>query len=299
MNVTSTNEQSYKITILDSENNELDSYAKNPGSGAQPIKHYFNLAAGNYYVMVQNTTNHSDGHMVSMVVSQPEMVTLDEEATDNTSWAGKVGDNNTYDIQINRTIVAGMYNTLCLPFAVSSSQCREIFGSDVQLRTFDDATIEDGGFVLNLNFNVASDIYQGTPVLIKTSQDIVNPIFVGVQFATATPATSPGTNANFVGNFVKGTIDADPNNLFLGANNTLFFPTVEMPISGMRAYFIVHDVPMNALQRARIVEEEQVATEIDLVSQEPIANSQKFIINGQLIIIRDGVRYNVIGAKIQ
>ena len=82
-------------------------------------------------------------------------------------------------------------------------------------------------------------------------------------------------------------------------NNKLFFPTVDMPILGMRAYFVIHDIPSGAAKRARIVEDGQVATEIDLVSQEPIANSQKLIINGQLIIIRDGVRYNVMGTKIQ
>lgn len=303
MNVTSTNEQSYKITILDSENNELDSYAKNPGSGDQTIKHYFDLAVGNYFVMVQNTTNHSYGHMVSMVVSQPELVTLDEEATSNTSWADKKEDGNSYDVQIIRTIKAGMYNTLCLPFAVSSSQCKEIFGADVQIRTLDEATVDESGFVLNLNFDVASDIYQGTPILIKTSQDIVNPIFVGVQFAVATPSTSTGTNANFIGNFIAGTIEADPTNLFLGAENTLYFPTQEIEILGMRAYFKVHDAPgapAGMIKRARIVENEQILTDIELVrSQEPIVNSQKHIENGQLIIVRDGVRYNALGIKLQ
>ena len=297
MNVTSTNEQSYKITILDSENTELDSYTKNPGSGAQTIKHYFDLAAGNYFVMVQNTTNHSDGHMVSMVVSQPEMVTIDEAATSTDSWADKVGE-TTYDVQIIRTIVAGMYNTLCLPFAVSSSQCKEIFGADVQIRTLESATVEEGNFVLNLNFHQASDIYQGTPVLIKTSQNIVNPIFIGVQLATATPATSPGTNADFIGNFVAGTIVANPDHLFMGANNTLYFPTVDTEILGMRGYFYVHDAPAGVIQRARIVEADAPAVTTD-INRVEVNASVKTIENGQLVIIRDGKKYNVMGVRMK
>ena len=302
MNVTSTNEQSYVITILDSDNNELDSYAKNPSSGAQTIKHYFDLAVGNYFVMVQNTTNHSDGHMVSMVVSQPELVTIDEAATSTESWASKVGA-TTYDVQIIRTIKAGMYNTLCLPFAVTSSQCKEIFGADVQMRTLDDATIEEGDFVLNLNFNVATDIYQGTPILIKTSQDIVNPIFVGVQFATSTTATSTGTNADFTGTFIKSSLEASEDILFLGANNTLYFPTASVEIKGMRGWFVIHGSgggAAPAIRSARIVENEQVITAIDLVNgQETKTNGQKLIENGQLYILYNGQMYNVQGARVK
>jgi hypothetical protein len=38
---------------------------------------------------------------------------------------------------------------------------------------------------------------------------------------------------------------------------------------------------------------------IDNISQEPRANSQKLIINGQLFIIRDGKIYNAQGAEVR
>ena len=300
MGVTSTNEQTYKITIKDDGDNEIDFYETSPGSGTKTLTHYFALSAGNYFVKVENTRSYSAGHLTSFVVTEPAgIVTIDENATSTDSWISKYNDGNSYDVQINRTIVAGMYNTICLPFEVTPTQAKDIFGADVQLRTLKSATLEEEGQVLNLSFTKTSGMHPGTPHLIKTSRDIINPVFVGVQFTVNAPATSTGTNANFKGNFIAGTIPVSENNLFLGANNKLFFPTVEMPILGMRAYFIVHDASSNAILRARIVEGGQVATEIDLVSQEPIANSQKLIINGQLIIIRDGVRYNVMGTKIQ
>lgn len=303
MNVNSSLEQSYEITILDSENNELDSYAKNPGSGEKTIKHYFNLAAGNYFVMVQNTTNYSDGHMVSMVVSQPELVTLDEAETSNVSWAGKTEEETTYDVQIIRTIKAGMYNTFCLPFEVTSSQCKDIFGSDVKLRTLDEATVEEGDFVLNLNFAEAHDIYPGTPVLIQTSRDIVNPVFTGVKFTAKTPSATTKTNANFTGTFIKSSLEASEDILFLGANNTLYFPTASVEIKGMRGWFVIHGSgggAAPAIRSARIVENEQVITAIDLVNgQETKTNGQKLIENGQLYILYNGQMYNVQGARVK
>ena len=302
MGVASANEQSYKITILDNLENVLDFSESNPGSGNKTIKHYFPLNTGSYFVKVENTRSFSKGHLTSFEVTEPEsasIITLDETATDNTSWSAKVNDGNSYDVQIIRTIKAGMYNTICLPFEVTSEQAQAIFGTDVQLRTLESATVEAGDFVLNLNFTSTSSMYQGTPHLIKTSRDIVNPIFTGVKFTRATPAATTKTNADFVGTFIKDEIPADPNNLFMGANNTLYFPTVNMPILGMRAYFVIHNVPAGAVKRARIIENEQVATEIELVMEQPNANSQKLIENGQLIIIRDDVRYNVMGVKLQ
>ena len=304
MEVTSTNEQSYRISIIDSGDNTVAVYDKNPGSGGKTLTHYFYLTEGTYFVKVENTYNWSNGHMVSLAVSNPPegMITLDEAGepetvngiiSDNKDQAGKT-------IQLIRTIKAGMYNTICLPFDVSSSQCKEIFGNEVQLRTLGSADIEEGGFVLNLNFNSASDIYPGTPYLIKTTRDIVNPVFTGVEIKTTDPDGTYKANANFVGNFVKGTIPADENNLFLGANNTLYFPTTATEIKGMRAYFIIHDAPAGAIKRARIVEGSQVATDIELVeSQEPQAKSQKMIVNGQLYIMYEGQMYNVQGLRIK
>lgn len=304
MGVTSENGQSYKITIKDDSDNELDYYETSLDSGDKTVTHYFALSAGNYFVKVENTRSYSKGHLTSLVVTEPAgVVTIDEAATDNTSWSDKVvapeAEGPLYDVQIIRTIKAGMYNTICLPFEVTSAQAKDIFGADVQLRTLKSADLVEEGQVLDLSFEQTSGMYPGTPHLIKTSRDIVNPVFSSVKFTRTTPASTTKTNANFVGTFIKNEIPASEDNLFLGANNTLYFPTVNMPILGMRAYFVIHDVPAGAVKRARIIENEQVATEIELIMEQPNANSQKLIENGQLIIIRDGIRYNALGIKLQ
>jgi len=48
-----------------------------------------------------------------------------------------------------------------------------------------------------------------------------------------------------------------------------------------------------------IFENEQTVTDVDEISQEPRANSQKLILNGQLYIIKDGVKYNAQGQVIK
>lgn len=304
MGVTSTNGQNYKITIMDNSKNVLDFYETSLDSGDKTIQHYFALEEGSYFIQVENTRSYSKGHLTSLVVTEPAgVITINESAESNSAWSAKVDDHNTYDVQIIRTIKAGMYNTFCLPFAVSSSQCKDIFGSDVQIRTLDEATIEEGDFVLNLNFKKASDIYQGTPVLIQTSRDIVNPVFTGVEFTRATPSATTKTNANFTGTFIKSSLEASEDILFLGANNTLYFPTASVEIKGMRGWFVIHGSgggAAPAIRSARIVENEQVITAIDLVNgQETKTNGQKLIENGQLYILYNGQMYNVQGARVK
>ena len=165
MNVSSTNSQSYKISILDGET-EIDAFESGSlGSGDKTVKHYFNLAAGNYTVKLENTYAWSQGHIVSLVVTQPSLLTIDEAATSNTVIHNNYR-NGSHDIQIIRTITSGMYNTICLPFDVTSAQLPAIFGADVELRQMASATLS--GDVLTLNFDAATSIYRGTPYLIKT-----------------------------------------------------------------------------------------------------------------------------------
>ena len=293
MNVSSTNGQSYKISILDGET-EMDAFESGSvGNEDKTVKHYFNLAAGNYTVKLENTYPWSQGHVVSLVVTQPSLLTIDEMAETNAVIHDNLR-NGTHDIQIIRSIVAGMYNSICLPFDVNSTQLKAIFGADVELLQMASATLN--GDELILNFDDAASIYRGTPYLIKTTKAVVNPIFTDVEIKAEEASATSGANANFIGNFIKGTIPAGENNLFLGTNDKLYFSEEATTIKGMRAYFQVHSVPAGApIRHARIVTQGNVATALDLVNDNN--KTIKTIENGQLILIRDGKRYNVMGIR--
>lgn len=255
-------------------------------------------AAGNYTIKLINRQQYSGGALHGITFTEivpPTVVAMDEMAEDNTAWIS-YKDGDAVNVQLTRTIVAGMYNTICLPFDVDGTQTKAIFGSDVELYTLGTTAYENE--VLTLNVDPASDIYHGTPYLIKTSADVVNPQFEGVQILSEVPANTSSTYVDFIGNFIKSEVPAGENNLFLGQNDLLYFSQTATPIKGMRAYFRVN-VPSaaNAVKRARIVAQGQVVTAIDLVGAE--SKSFKTIENGQLIITIDGVRYNVMGVKIQ
>ena len=294
MNVSSSNGQSYKISILDMNEDELDAFESGSlGTGDKVAKGYFNLAAGNYIVMLENTYAWSQGHVVSLAVTQPELIVLDEGAETNAVIHDNYR-NGEHDIQVIRSIVPDMYNTICLPFDVNSTQLKAIFGSDVELKQMASATLS--GDVLDLEFEAASSIYRGTPYLIKTTKTVANPVFTAVEIKAEAGDATSGDAVDFIGNFIKGEVPAGENNLFLGPNDLLYFSQDATPIKGMRAYFHVKGAAA-AAKRARIIMKENGATAIDLVNDEHKAI--KRIENGQVVILRDGIRYNVMGAKLQ
>ena len=67
-----------------------------------------------------------------ITVGEPEdtRIVLDELSTTAPEDASGV------DVRVKRTIKAGDWNTICLPFAMTEEQCKAAFGDDVELADF-------------------------------------------------------------------------------------------------------------------------------------------------------------------
>ncbi len=299
INVTSPNGQKYQILIEDNNGNEVYNLVQTSslGSGDKSFTTgMIYMGSGNYTLEMRNVYPYSDGHLVSISAAAVDNVlNIEENATDNDVIHNNYR-NGPHTIHLIRTMVPDMYNTICLPFDVNSTQLKAVFGSDVELLQMNGATMN--GNTLDLSFEAVTSIYRGTPYLIKTTKTITNPVFTEVEIKAEEGDATAGTAADFIGNFIAGEVPAGDQNLFLGRDDMLYFSQTATPIKGMRAYFHVK-VPgaANNVKAARIVKGAQVVTEINLVGAE--SNTVKMIENGQLVIIRDGVRYNVMGAKIQ
>ena len=251
-----------------------------------------------------NVNSGSNGYLTSVAVTAStvtDIFIIDEDKTDGSYIVDGTSGKKAL---LKRTFRAGMYNTLCIPVEPGVSELTRIFGEGYEILKMESAEME--GTILNLNFTpVTGSLLACTPYLVKPTKDVYYPKFDSHTIHVySSNFNKSGSNANFIGSLVKINLEADPNILFLGANNMVYFPEATVPMKGTRAYFQVHDAPAGAISRARIVEHGQVATEIELVgntlptefSDSPV---RKLIQNGQLIIIRDGVEYNVMGVRVK
>lgn len=142
----------------------------------------------------------------------------------------------TCDVTISgRTLYSDGWNTLCLPFVV------DITGTDLNgasLKTLsDDTDFNDGTLTLNFSDDLTS-ISTNKPFIVKPNSDVENPVFKGVTIAPQEEEVKVETTyIDFVGNYDPFTLAAGNTTLYLGANNTLYYPSTDVTINSFRAHF--------------------------------------------------------------
>lgn len=217
--------------------------------------------------------------------------------------------NKEYEtVEIYRNLQAGMYNTICLPFGINSLKGTLYEGASVM--EFVGTTIDEvgGEDVLKLNFRELEfqdgDVMKaGVPYLIKPTKDITEPVRV---FGVSTCDNDDNIGgmsiergaATFKGITGPTTIAKNSNILFLVANNRLATASSTGDMLGNRAYFI--------LDNAQILPKRSI---ISIVKSTPAGleeiyntyqtEAYKMLYNGMIVIVRDGVMYDLMGTRIK
>ncbi len=212
-------------------------------------------------------------------------------------------DGQTLDVDITRSLTNASYNTFCVPFDLSAEQVEAIFGAGTTIGKLGNAHMKDGD-ELYLGFEFVDAIEAGVPYIIQPANEVANPLIAGVTINKEPNNTVVDGVITFKGVISPELINEqsaeDHSILLLAANNTLSWPNATANIKGMRAYFETTSTVAHVARRARFgFESEQTATGIDQISNDQSQITNKVVIDGQLIIIRDGVRYNVMGTKLQ
>ena len=245
-----------------------------------------------------------------MEIALSDDVTIDQESADNTTILTNC---STYvekpvNVQLIRSKFSPLYyNTFCSPVSMTNSEIKTLFGDTTHLVEFDKAVVKDD--TLRLNFKDATSIVAGQPYLIKPEKSITDPRFTGITpSALATSgATVEGTDASFYG--ILSPLDitdewADGKNfIFLLADNKFTYATGGT-LKGMRAYFLLdNDVEPGVLAHSpkmRInyeAEGGQTPTAIDKTQTE--VKAEKVMENGVMYIIKNGVKYSVMGERVR
>ena len=213
----------------------------------------------------------------------------------------------TINMTINRPLLLnGDYCTLCLPFDLSAS---DIADPECPLHGFVikefDMSREASGEV-NIYLNQVTSIEAGKPYFVRyagePSNDRLTPLtFNGVKIKVSTPAeVDVEDDCTPHGVFNPYALEGgDQTTLFLSSNNTLYYPSANGTMNGFRAYIKVGGAMSAPVRRGapiRIVEKENTATGVEAVTGYGLrVTGQKILRDGQIIIIREGKEYNVMG----
>ena len=222
------------------------------------------------------------------------MVAVNDEDADLTH----LNDGSVYDVILKRNFVMdGDWNTISLPFALNDSQIKDIFGDGTIVQELTSSELLSKTEI-NLVFAEVTSMDAATPYLIKPARNVDAGILLEDVTIDITPVTIQTNDAHMIPVLKTENFTGQDNTFFMGTNCDLWNKSADGKIKGMRAYFKILNLTSEQLRnvRARVVFNENEATGLDNLTTEdaPI----KIMQNGQLIIIRGGVKYNIQGQKL-
>ena len=204
------------------------------------------------------------------------------------SAAIDAAEGQTVTALVNRSLVKDDgYYTLCVPFNMPPS----LVGKAYQIS----GLIQKNTDYVEVNLAESNQINAGAPYLIVPSETKDYLLVENVTIVN-TPGSSVEKSISGLSVAMQGVINGAGNTdgLYWVGNGGYLYNDSASKL-GLRTYFNI-STPSGIAPRLRVVAGENVETGIDniVTTDTPV----KVIENGQLIIIRDGVKYNVQGQKL-
>jgi hypothetical protein len=224
----------------------------------------------------------------TLSVKYPECPTIELDENNNSTILSQY-DDKVVNVVLKRSFTANDgYYTLCVPFDMPASvigkayQISEVLGCSA-----------DG---LTVNFTEVTTILAAQPYLIEPATDLDGFTVENVTIDNSTPAavtvSGAGVTITMQGKYSR---DAKTNGLYWIGNDGYLYNDDVWP-NALCAYFNI-TTPSGIAPRMRVATKENTTTGLD-----NITNSEnttiKVIENGQLIIIRNGEKFNAQGQKL-
>lgn len=183
------------------------------------------------------------------------------------------------DVTLQRTFKGGMWNTLCLPFALTAEQVKTILGDEAKVAAL--STVDADNEIVKFE-TIDTGIEAGKPYLVMPTADISSEIkLTGIDIVGG-----KGQEAGQNGYTFRGTLKpvpfsaGDKTIFFVSADNKLSNPNKDGSLLSLRAYF---DVPEGA---------NEAKFEVD----DP-TGIKNVVVNGETLNARTGI-YDLQGRKV-
>lgn len=231
----------------------------------------------------------------------------------NIELIGLVVGQDDYSITVDRKLVGGMYNTMCLPFDIhGKSSLNNIKNQDgsktllpsnttsiLRFKGSQTVTTSSGEDVLELLFvelGTSETLPANEPFLIKPANDMTEIMYFTNVTISNTNNQEPTDGVTFIPVIAPTTIAGgeEANNLILVADNRLALNSGGEML-GLRGYFHATDLPAGVRARMRIG---NTTTEIENIAPDQ-PTTIKILKDGQIYILRGNEVYTITGAKVR
>ncbi len=247
------------------------------------------------YLDGQSKAINTDGINFTLKVVE-NRITLDETVgvTDETPTG-------TQNVLVKRTIKAGNWSTICLPFAMDADQMKTAFGEGVELADFtsyDPAyDADDNVTSIEVNFTTTSEFKANHPYIVKVGADITEIKLDGVmlepseedayiEYDNGKTGRQRVVYGTFVGTYTAETVVPE-DDLFLSGNK-FYYSTGSTKMKAFRGFFELTDVLAVKASGAKInISVDGEATSIDGIGTQRVVEGV-YDLSGRKIQLEDG-----------
>lgn len=241
-----------------------------------------------------------------------QTVTVLDENDDASTFATKVdaADDENFALMKRTLYKDGYFNTLCLPFDVSSIAASPLAGAEIF--TFEGGNVVETGAGTELQLQLSpltgDQLTKGVPYMIRwTSGDDLSFLkFDNIAWGTGSDAGLTGdAKVTFHGFYPMTTIIyEDHYNLFLGADDILYWPISDgTSMKGFRAYWQVDPgqpslAPVYRGMPASLHIRQKTGVTTGIENDELKTKSAKLLREGRVVLLINGEQYSIGGQKL-
>ncbi len=202
------------------------------------------------------------------------------------------------NVTIARNMKSDRWNTFTVPFDMAIPvgwTVKELTGVDYNEYTSN----------YSLNFEDASSIVAGKAYMVKPESNVIevssDDVTINTSKVEPSEVSDEGYTANFVGN--NSYMASAPTGSYIISNNVFYCVNSPVVQKGFRAYITVGGPSPSSARSTVSYDTEGGVTDIQNVVVEGLEESDalkdgKYLINGKIVIVKNGVKYGANGQKL-
>ena len=203
-----------------------------------------------------------------------DYILLDEE---NKAMTVTLSEDNAKNcnIKMRRALKKDDWNTICLPYSLTSDEISPLFGSGTKVETFSDLEYNSETNSYTMKFSAAAEITAGTPYLIKPSKDVSGNIYdikdrtitctSEAYVPTGTSQTANNTTLTMQGEYNKRMITpfdvTESENIYVISGDKIYRVNSDVEMKGFRCYFVAK----GAFSNTKVIHSDGTSTDLRLI----------------------------------
>ena len=252
------------------DNNTLPCFVRNTGTTtAEPFTAWLEGATGNVQIVDYILL---DEENAAMTVTLCEY-NAKKSRINNIDNINNI--NNIKNIKMRRALKKDDWNTICLPYSLTSDEISSLFGSGTKVEAFSGLEYNSWTNSYTMKFSAATEITAGTPYLIKPSKDVSGNIYeIKDRTITCTSETYVPTGISQTANNTTLTMQGEYNkrmitpfdvteseNIYLISGDKIYRVNSDVEMKGLRCYFVAK----GAFSNTKVIHSDGTSTDLRLI----------------------------------